>query len=69
MTAAYTFAPAKEISVFDYSQVIYAAILGFLVFHEWPDRMSLIGYVLIIGTAIVKWYLNTHGGENETVQE
>lgn len=69
VTAAYTFAPAKEISVFDYSQVIYAAILGFLVFHEWPDRMSLIGYVLIIGTAIVKWYLNTHGGENETVQE
>ena len=69
VTAAYTFAPAKEISVFDYSQVIYAAILGFLVFHEWPDRMSLIGYVLIIGKAIVKWYLNTHGGENETVQE
>ena len=69
VTAAYTFAPAKEISVFDYSQVIYAAILGFLVFHEWPDRMSLIGYVLIIGAAIVKWYLNTHGGENETVQE
>ena len=69
VTAAYTFAPAKEISVFDYSQVIYAAILGFLVFHEWPDRMSLIGYVLIIGTAIVKWYFNTHGGENETVQE
>ena len=69
VTAAYTFAPAKEISVFDYSQVIYAAILGFLVFHEWPDRMSLIGYVLIIVTAIVKWYLNTHGGENETVQE
>ena len=69
VTAAYTYAPAKEISVFDYSQVIYAAILGFLVFHEWPDRMSLIGYVLIIGTAIVKWYLNTHGGENETVQE
>lgn len=67
VTAAYTFAPAKEISVFDYSQVIYAAILGFLVFHEWPDRMSLIGYVLIIGTAVVKWYLNTHGGENETV--
>ena len=67
VTAAYTYAPAKEISVFDYSQVIYAAILGFLVFHEWPDRMSLIGYVLIIGTAVVKWYLNTHGGENETV--
>lgn len=68
VTAAYSYAPAKEISVFDYSQVIYAAILGFFVFNELPDMYSLIGYVLIIGTAIVKWYLNTHGEENETVQ-
>ena len=29
VTAAYTYAPAKEISVYDYSQVIFAAILGF----------------------------------------
>lgn len=55
ITAAYTKAPAKEISVFDYSQVIFAAILGFLFLGQIPDRMSIIGYVLIIGSAVFKW--------------
>lgn len=55
ITAAYTKAPAKEISVFDYSQVIFAALLGFLFLGQIPDQMSIIGYVLIIGSAVFKW--------------
>lgn len=55
ITAAYTKAPAREISVFDYSQVIFAALLGFLFLGQIPDRMSMIGYVLIIGSAVCKW--------------
>ena len=58
ITAAYTYAPAKEISVFDYSQVVFAALLGFLFFGELPDMWSWIGYVIIIGTAIVSWRMN-----------
>lgn len=54
ITAAYTHAPAKEISVFDYTQVIFAAIFSFFVFHDLPDVFSFIGYVIIIGTAIVR---------------
>lgn len=55
ITTAYTKAPAAEISVFDYSQIIFAAILGFIFFGEMPDVYSYIGYVLIIGIAIFKW--------------
>ena len=55
VTAAYSYAPAREISVFDYSQVLFAAILGFFAFGEIPDAASFIGYAVIIGTAIVKW--------------
>ena len=55
ITAAYTKAPAKEISVFDYSQVIFAAILGFVFLEQIPDYLSMIGYVLIIGSAVFKW--------------
>lgn len=54
ITAAYTKAPAKEISVFDYTQVIFAALLSLVVLGELPDVYSVIGYVIIIGTAIVK---------------
>ena len=55
VTAAYSYAPAREISVFDYSQVLFAAVLGFLAFGEIPDAASFIGYAIIIGTAVVKW--------------
>ena len=57
ITAAYQHAPARDISVFDYSQVVYAAVFGFLIFGEIPDVWSFVGYVIIIGTAFVKWYL------------
>ena len=55
VTKAYAYAPAKEISVFDYSQVLFAAILGFMVFGEIPDLYSVIGYAIIFGTALWKW--------------
>ncbi len=55
ITKAYTKAPAKEISVFDYTQVLFAALLGFVFFGQIPDWMSLVGYLVIIGSAIFKW--------------
>ena len=63
ITAAYTHAPAKEISVFDYSQVLFAAILGGIFFSEVPDVYSLIGYVIIIGTTIFRWYYNLNSSK------
>lgn len=59
VTAAYQHAPARDISVFDYSQVIYAAAFGIMLFGELPDVWSVIGYAIIIGTAFAKWYLVT----------
>jgi len=55
ITAAYSNAPAKEISVYDYTQVIFAAILSLVFFGTLPDAWSFIGYAIIIGTAVWKW--------------
>lgn len=55
ITKAYTKAPARDISVFDYTQVLFAALLGFLFLDQIPDMLSLIGYVIIIGSAAFKW--------------
>lgn len=60
ITAAYTYAPAKEISVFDYSQIIFAALLGFLFLGQIPDVYSLLGYIIIIGAAIFRWLYRNH---------
>lgn len=58
ITAAYTFAPAREISVYDYTQVIFSAILGFFLFDQLPDAWSFLGYALIIVMAVVNFVYN-----------
>ena len=51
-------APAKAISVFDYTQIVFAALLGILFLNQIPDVLSIAGYIVIIGTAIFKWQYN-----------
>ena len=52
ITAAYCRSPAREISVYDYSQIIFATSLGFIFFGELPDIYSVIGYLVIILAAV-----------------
>ena len=58
ITAAYTRAPAREVSVFDYTQIVFAAGLGFLFFGQLPDVLSVIGYCIISGVAIWMFLYN-----------
>lgn len=58
ITAAYRHAPAKEIAVFDYAQVLFAAILGYFFLDQIPDQWSFVGYAIIIGAAVVKWAIH-----------
>lgn len=58
ITAAYFHAPAKEISVYDYSQILFSAGLGFVVFGQLPDLYSWIGYAVICSMAVVMFLYN-----------
>ena len=58
ITKAYICAPAREISVYDYTQVIFAAVLGFFVFGDIPDWFSVLGYILIIGAGVAMFFYN-----------
>lgn len=58
ITRAYMYAPAKEISVYDYTQVIFAAVLGYFVFGDLPDILSISGYLMIIGAGIAMFFYN-----------
>lgn len=49
ITLAYKYAPARDISIFTYSTVIFTTILSFSFFGEGPDVFSLIGYAIILG--------------------
>lgn len=59
VTAAYYHAPANKISIYDYTQVLFSTLFGFIFFAQIPDWMSLIGYFIIISMAILN-YLYTH---------
>ena len=61
ITAAYTHAPSREISVYDYSQVVFAAITGFFVFGDIPDLWSFVGYFVICAMAIWMFIYNNKG--------
>lgn len=58
ITNAYFNAPAKEISIFDYSQVIFAALTGLVLFNQFPDIYSIIGYMLICGISVITFLRN-----------
>ncbi len=52
ITSAYSKAPAKEISVYDYSQIIFTTLLSLIVFGDLPDALSFVGYSIIIAAAV-----------------
>lgn len=58
ITLAYKFAPAKEISIYDYSGIICSAILGMVFFGEHPDTMSIIGYLIVFAAAFDMFLYN-----------
>lgn len=68
ITRAYFYAPARELSVYDYMQVLFAALWGWMLFDQVPDFWSLLGYVIIVGAAVVMFRYNNrtdslHSGE------
>lgn len=52
ITAAYSHAPAKEISVYDYTQIIFSSLWGILFLGEFPDWISITGYLIIFAASL-----------------
>ncbi|WP_269472044.1 MULTISPECIES: DMT family transporter [Fusobacterium] len=51
ITYAYKYSKATEVSIYNYSAIVFGIILGFIFFHEIPDMLSLLGGAIIIGVA------------------
>ncbi|MBN9646311.1 DMT family transporter [Terrisporobacter glycolicus] len=58
VTLAYKYAPAKEISIFDYSNIIFSAILSIFLFGVYPDSLSIVGYFIIFVAALYMFLYN-----------
>ena len=53
LTQAYTLAPAAHIGALIYTTVLFAALIGWLVWHETPDALSLAGGAAVILAAVI----------------
>lgn len=51
-TLAYKYAPASEISIFNFSNVIFVTILAIPILGELPDYLSIIGYLIIFSASL-----------------
>ena len=60
ISSAYAMCPAKEISIYDYSTVIFTALLGLIVLGEIPDWLSILGYAIIIGASVLNYLYNNN---------
>ncbi len=48
MTRAYSYAPASQITIYSYANIIFSTIFGVILWSEFPDILSFIGGTLII---------------------
>ena len=58
VTKAYSFAPSSEISIFDYTQVLFSALFGWVFYRQIASGTSYIGYVIIITAALLMYLYN-----------
>ncbi len=58
ITLAYKYAPAKEISIFDYSNIIFSAIISMVIFNQSPDIISILGYIVIFSASLYMFMYN-----------
>lgn len=49
---AYRLAPASTVSPFEYTILAWSVIWGFLVWHELPDVLSVLGMLIIAGAGL-----------------
>lgn len=52
-------APVSVLSPFGYTQLIWATILGYIVFDQFPDTYKFVGAAIVIGSGLYIWWRET----------
>ena len=58
ITYAYRFAPAGEISIYNYTGIIFSMILGFFILDESLSLSTVIGSLLVILGSLIVYFKN-----------
>ena len=60
LTAAYRYAPPKDISIYDCSQIVFSGLMGYVLFRQIPVPTSMVAYVLIILASVLLFAYYRH---------
>ena len=52
MAAGFARTPASTLAPFAYIQLIWETLAGYLVFGDAPDRTTIVGALVIVGTGV-----------------
>jgi len=55
MTSAYRYAPAGELTIYSYSNIIFSIIFSIVIWSDFPDFYSLIGALLIVSGGYINY--------------
>ncbi len=58
ITLAYKYAPAGEVSIYNYYGVIFAAVLSVVFLKQYPQPLSYVGYFLIFASSYMLYRKN-----------
>lgn len=56
LTYAYKYAPASEVAIYNYTNIIFSTIIGLIIWKEVPDILSIIGGIIIILMAVMVYF-------------
>ena len=59
MTEAYRRAETTLLAPFEYSGLVWTALLGIMIWSEWPDGWDLIGFAVLVAAGLFIWWRET----------
>jgi drug/metabolite transporter (DMT)-like permease len=70
LTESYRFAPASLVAPFDYTSMLWALVLGYLAFGEFPTALGFLGAAIIVAAGLfVIWREHRLRAERATITQ
>ena len=52
VTLAYKYGKPSEVAIYNYTSIVFAIAIGFGIWKEVPDKWSILGSIILIGTGV-----------------